>query len=189
MVWARFFKKIVPIALAGMAALVMAMPMSASAGDWNHRGQAAHQAWLARHQNWFGGWHHSHATAPANVPAYGYTPRTYGYGPLAYGYAPRAAIPAAPAYGAAVPAYATPYAGGAYGAGYGPCTNLTRLQNVYRQDRATGHPLAANDVARQMRVAGNGCGGLASTAPVGGYAYGQNGSVFAPLMGRLLGVR
>jgi hypothetical protein len=187
MAWVRFFKK-VPIALASAAVLVMAIPMSASAGDWDHRGQIAHQAWLARHQNWFGG-HHFHATAPANVPAYGYAPRAYGYAPQAYGYAPRAAIPAAPAYGAAVPAYATPYAGGAYGTGYGPCGNLTRLQNVYRHDRATGHPLAANDVARQMQTAGNRCGGMASTAPYGGYAYGQNGSVFAPLMGSLLGIR
>jgi hypothetical protein len=179
---ARIFKKVVPIALAGAAALVMAIPMSASAGDWNHRGQIARQAWLVRHQNWFGGWHHSNATAPVNLPAYAYTPRTYGY-------APRAAIPAAPAYGAAVPAYATPYAGGTYGAGYGPCTNLTRLQNAYRHDRATGHPSAANDVVRQMQVAGNRCGGMASTAPVGGYTYGQNSSVFAPLMGRMLGLR
>ena len=94
MAWARLFKKVVPIALAGAAALLVAIPMSESASDWNHRGQMARQAWLARHQNWFGGWHHSHATAPANV--YGYTPRTYGNAPLAYGYAPRAAIPSCP---------------------------------------------------------------------------------------------
>lgn len=157
--------------------------MSASAGDWNRHDQIAHQAWLARHRNWSGGWHNSQAAAQPYVPAYGYAPR-------AYGYAPQAVIPSAPAYGAGgVRAYATPYAAGAYGTGYGPCGNLTRLQNVYRHDHATGHPLAANDVARQMHVAGNRCGGMASTAPYGGYAYGQNGSVFAPLMGSLLGVR
>jgi hypothetical protein len=170
----KFFKKIMPIALAGAAALVMAMPISALAGDWNHHDRVARQAWLGRHQNWFNGWHR------AAAPAYG----------TAYGYAPRAAIPAVPAYSAGVPAYATPYAGGAYGTGYGPCGNGgngTRLQNVYRRDLATGHPLAANDVARQMQ--GNRCGGMASRAPYGGYAYGQNGSVFAPLMGSLMGVR
>lgn len=178
----RFFRKLLPIALAAAAALVMLIPMSASAGDWNHHNQIAHQAWLARHQNWSGGWHRFHAAAPAYAPAYAYAPR-------AYGYAPQAMIPAAPAYGAGVPAYTTPYAAGAYGSGNGPCGNITRLQNVYRHDRATGHPLAANDVARQMRSGGNGCGGMASIAPYGGYAYGQNGSVFAPLMGSLLGVR
>lgn len=182
MTWLRFFRKLLPIALAAGAALVMLIPISALAGDWNHHNQIAHQAWLARHQNWSGGWHRFHAAAPAYAPAYGYARR-------AYGYAPQAVIPAAPAYGAGVPAYTTPYAAGAYGSGYGPCGNLTRLQNVYRHDRATGHPLAANDVARQMRRGGNGCGGMASIAPYGGYAYGQNGSVFAPLMGSLLGVR
>ena len=178
----RFFKRIVPIALVGAAALVIAIPMSASAGDWNRHDQIAHQAWLARHRNWFGGWQRSQAAAPAYVRAYGYAPR-------AYGYAQRAMIPATPVYGAGVPAYATPYAAGAYGTGYGPCGNLTRLQNVYRHDRATGHPLAANDVARQMRGAGNRCWGMASTAPYGGYEYGQNGPTFAPLMRSLLGVR
>ena len=182
-----FLKRIVPIALAGAAALVMASPLSASAGDWSRHEQSAHQAWLARHRNWAGGWQHFHAAAPAYAPAY--APRAYGYAPQAYGYAPQAAIPTAPAYGAGVPAYATPYAAGAYGTGYGPCGNVSRLQNVYRHDRATGHPLAANDVARQMRVAGNRCGGMGSTAPYGGYAFGQTGSVFAPLMGSLLGVR
>src|SRR5262245_45286157 len=63
----RFLKKIVPIALAGAAALVMAIPMGASAGDWNHHDQTAHRVWPARHRNWFGGWHHFHAAAPANV--------------------------------------------------------------------------------------------------------------------------
>jgi len=156
----------------------MAIPMSASAGDWNRHEEIGHQAWQARHRNWSGGWHHFNAAAPAYVPA---------YAPRAYGYAPQAVIPTGPAYGVGVPAYATPYA--AYGTGYGPCTNLSRLQNVYRRDRATGHPLAANDVARQMRVAGNRCGGIGSMAPSGGYAYRQSGSVLAPLMGSLLGVR
>ena len=183
MTWLRSFRKLVPIALAAATTIVTLIPMSASAGDWNHHKQIAHQAWLARHQNWFGGWHSSHAAgAQAYAPAYGYQPR-------AYGYAPQAVIPATPSYGASVPAYATPYASGGYGSSYGPCGNLTRLQNVYRHDRASGHPPAANDVARQMQVAGNRCGGMASTAPYGGYAYGQNGSVFAPLMGSLLGVR
>ena len=188
MAGARFFKRIVPIALAGAAALVIAIPLSASAGDWKRRDHIAHQAWLAQHRNWFGGWHHFHAAAPANVPAYGYAPQ-------AYGYTPRAMIPVAPPYGAGVPAYATtpyattPNAVGAYGTGNGPCGNLSRLQNVYRRDRATGHPLAANDVARQVRVAGNRCGGMGWIAPSGAYAYRQNGSVFAPLMGGLLGVR
>ncbi|MBV8134454.1 MAG: hypothetical protein JO121_02265 [Deltaproteobacteria bacterium] len=179
---AKFLKKIIPIALAGAAALVMAIPMSVSAGDWNRHNQTAHQAWVARHQNWFNGWHHFRSAQPAYVPAYGYARRPYGYGQ-------QAMIPAAPAYGAGVPAYTTPYGSGVYGTGYGPCTNLTRLQNVYRQDRTTGHPLAANDVARQMKVAGNRCGGMASIAPLGGYGYGQNGSVFTPLMGSLLGIR
>ena len=59
---------------------------------------------------------------------------------------------------------------------------MSRLQNVYRRDLATGHPAAANDVARQMR----GCGGAASFYPYSGY-YGQNGSVFAPMLGNFLG--
>jgi hypothetical protein len=142
----RFFRKIVPIALAGAAALVMVIPMSASAGDLNHHDQIAHRVSLARHRNWFGGWHHFHTAAPANVPVDW----------------PQAVIPAAPAYGAAaVPTYSTPYGAGAYGTEYGPCANLTRLQNVCRRNRATGHPLAPNNVARQMRVAGNRHWGLA----------------------------
>jgi hypothetical protein len=59
---------------------------------------------------------------------------------------------------------------------------VTRLQNVYRQDRATGHPAAANDVARQMQL----CGGVSSGYPYSGY-YGPNGSVFAPMLGNFLG--
>ena len=169
----KFFRKVVPIALSGVAALVMAIPMSASAGDWNRHDQIAHQAWRARHQNWFNGWHPFRPAWPAYAPA--------------YGNARPGVIPAAPAYG--VPAYANPSGRAVYETGYGPCTNLTRLQNVYRHDRATGHPLAANDVARHMHAAGNRCGGMGPIAPVGGYAYGQNGSVLAPWMGSWLGIR
>jgi len=176
----KTFKKIIPVVLAGAAAIVMAMPMTAMAADWNHHDFARHEA-VAHHENvvrnnaFAHGWDNYRMAHRDYVPNY---------------YAPQAIVPAAPAYGygAGAPAYAAPYAAGGYGGGAyaaGGC-NETRLQNVYRRDRATGHPAAANDVAREMRNCG---GGMSSVAPLAGYAYGQNGSVLAPLLGNFMGVR
>lgn len=54
----KFFKKVMPIALAAAAALVVSIPVSALAGDWNRNDPIAHQPWLAQHQNWFNGCHY-----------------------------------------------------------------------------------------------------------------------------------
>ena len=148
----KTFKRLVPMVLGGVAMLVLAMPMTASAKDWNRHDNARPAAtWV--HRDVHPDWNHREAFRPA--------PRAYY--PQAY-YAPRPAIPVygAPAYGApgyAAPGYAAPF--GAAGC------NETRLQNVYRYDKRTGHPAAANDVARQMRNCGGG-------------VYGQN-SVFGNL--------
>ena len=125
--------------------------------DWNHRD-----------------WNHNPAVY---APAY-----------PGYGYAPQAVVPAVPG----APVYSAPYSGGyvaPYGGGYaaGRCGNLTKLEDVYRHDRNTGHPAAANDVVRRMQTAESRCGGVAM--PLSNYAYGRNGSVFAPLLGNFLGIR
>jgi hypothetical protein len=39
------------------------------------------------------------------------------------------------------------------------CANAARLENQYRNDRATGHPAAANDVLAEMRTAESRCHG------------------------------
>jgi hypothetical protein len=39
------------------------------------------------------------------------------------------------------------------------CANAARLENQYRNDRATGHPAAANDVLEEMRTAESRCHG------------------------------
>jgi hypothetical protein len=171
-------QKVLPIMVGSAAMVVLAMPMTAMAHDWN-RHQAAvrhdvamhnyalrhdagvqrfalhHDAAVQRYQNY-------QAARPAYAPSYAYAP--------GYAYAPRA-IYGAPAYAPAyatpyAPAYATPYAR-VYGAG--GCANMARLQNVYRRDKATGHPAAANDVARKMK--GCGAGGVDGY----GYPYAQNG--------------
>ena len=160
----KTFKRLVPMVLGGVAMLVLAMPMTASAHEWNHHDNARSAAtWV--HRDVHPDWNHREAFRPAPRPYY----------PQAY-YAPRPAIPVygAPAYGApvyAAPGYAAPF--GAAGC------NETRLQNVYRYDKRTGHPAAANDVARRMQN----CGGR---------VYGQNGyygqnSVFGPL-GNMFGM-
>ncbi|MGO9451119.1 MAG: hypothetical protein ACLQDV_08760 [Candidatus Binataceae bacterium] len=172
----KTFKKIIPVVLAGAAAIVMAMPMTAMAADWTHHNYVSHQN-LVRHENVVRhdasvrGWDNYRMAHRDYVPDY---------------YAPQAIVPAAPAYGYGAGAYAPPYAAGGYGGGaYGGGCNEARLQNVYRRDRATGHPAAANDVAREMRN----CGGMSSVAPLSRYASGQNGSVLAPLFGNFMGVR
>jgi hypothetical protein len=125
------FKRLIPMALASAAMLVLAMPMTAMANDWTHHQAAVrhdiavhnfalrHDAAVHRYDDYLG-------ARRAWAPNYAYVPR--------------------PVYNA--PAYGIPYAGGY---GYGGCANVTRLQNVYRQDLATGHPAAANDVVRRMR--------------------------------------
>jgi hypothetical protein len=151
----KIFKRLIPMVLAGVVMLVLAMPMTASARDWDHHDNGRHNGWVHRDRDDFhhNGWvdHDRDYFRPA--PRVYYPNRNYGY---------------APAYGR--------------GYGYGGGCNMPRLQNVYRQDRATGHPAAANDVARQMRT----CGGVSSVYPYSGY-YGQNGSVFAPLLGNFGG--
>jgi len=143
----KTFKRLVPMVLGGVAMLVLAMPMTASAHERDRHDNARSAAtWV--HRDVHRDWNHREAFRPAPRPYY----------PQAY-YAPRPAIPVygAPAY--AAPGYAAPF--GAAGC------NETRLQNVYRYDKRTGHPAAANDVARQMRNCGGG-------------VYGQN-SVFGNL--------
>ena len=138
----KFFKRLIPMVLGGAAMLMLAMPVTASANDWNHHDNGIHNGWVHRdrddfHRHWD---RDDYRSAPR-----AYYPNTY--------YAPQ---PAVPVY--AAPRYAAPYG---YSSG---CGNMTRLQNVYRYDRRTGHPAAANDVARRMQRCGGG-------------VYGQN-SVF-----------
>ena len=162
----RIFKRLIPMVLAGAVMLVLAMPMTASARDWDHD-NGHHNGWVHQDRDDFhhyGGVHsdrddvHHYGRVDHDRDYFRPAPRVY-YPNNYYGYAP------------------------SYGRGYaGGCGNLTRLQNVYRQDLASGHPAAANDVARQMRT----CGGVSSAYPYSGY-YGQNGSVFAPLLGNFMG--
>jgi len=163
----RILKRLIPMVLAGAVMLVLAMPMTASARDWDHD-NGRHNGWVHQDRDDFhhyGGVHsdrddvHHYGRVDHDRDYFRPAPRVY-YPNNYYGYAP------------------------SYGRGYaGGCGNLTRLQNVYRQDLATGHPAAANDVVRQMRR----CGGVSSAYPYSGY-YGQNGSVFAPLLGNFLGL-
>jgi hypothetical protein len=141
------FKRLIPIAL-GAAMVVLAMPMTAMANNWtNHQAAVRHDIavhnYALRHDAAVHRYDNDLAARRAYVPNYAYAPRR----PVFNAYAPTV-----PTYG--------PYAG-RYG--YGGCGNVTRMQNVYRQDLATGHPAAANDVARQMRSCG-----------AGGYPYAQN---------------
>lgn len=137
------FKRLIPIAL-GAAMVVLTIPMTAMANDWTHheavvRHDIAVHNYALRHDAAVHRYENDLAARRAYVPNYAYAPR-----------------PGFNAYAPARPAYGVPYAGGY---GYGGCGNVTRMQNVYRQDLATGHPAAANDVVRQMRSCG-----------VGGYA-------------------
>jgi hypothetical protein len=155
----KIFKRLIPMVLAGAVMLVLAMPMTANAKDWDHHDNGRHNGWV--HQDWdhhdngrHNGWvyrdrddfHHYDRDDFRRAPRGYYPNNDYGYAP-------------------------------AYGRGYaGPC-DVSRLQNVYRHDRATGHPAAANDVARQMQYCGGG------SYPYSGYYNGQYGSAFAPLLG------
>ena len=162
----KIFKRLIPMVLAGAVMLVLAMPVTASAKDWDHHDNGRHNGWV--HQDWD---HHDNGRHNGWVYRDRDNFRNYGWGDHDrddFRRAPRGYYPNN--YYGYAPAYGRGYGGG--------CGNMTRLQNVYRQDLATGHPAAANDVARQMR----GCGGAASFYPYSGY-YGQNGSVFAPLLG------
>jgi hypothetical protein len=156
----KILKRLIPMVLVGAVMLVFAMPMTASARDWDHHDNGRHDGWVQGYRDDF---HH-----------YGWVDHDRGY----FSPAPRAYYPNN--YSGYAPAYGTGYAG--------LCGNLTRLQNVYRQDRATGHPAAANDVVRQMQGAEARCGGVSSVYPYSGYIYGQNGSAFAPRLGNFLGL-
>jgi hypothetical protein len=145
----KILKGLLPMVLAAVVMLVLAMPVTASARDWEHHDNGRHNGWVRRDRDDF----HHNGWVDHDRDDFRRAPRAY-YPDYNYGYAP------------------------AYGRGYARPCNPSRLQNVYRQDRATGHPAAANDVARQMRT----CGGVSSAYPYSGY-YGQNGSVFAPLLG------
>jgi len=160
----RIFKQLIPVVLAGAVMLVLAMPITASARDWDHHDNGRHNGWVHQDRDDFhhNGWvhrdrddFHHYGWGDHDRDDFRRAPRVY-YPNNYYGYAP------------------------GYGRGYAGGCNMTRLQNVYRQDRATGHPDAANDVARQMRN----CGGVSSVYPYSGY-YGQNG--FAPLLGNFFG--
>jgi hypothetical protein len=135
----KILKRLIPMVLGGVVMLVLAMPVTASARDWDHHDNGLHNGWVHRDRDDF---HH------------------YGWGDHDRDYfrpAPR------------VPNNHYAYAPGyGQGYGYGGGCNTTRLQNVYRQDRATGHPAAANDVARQMRA----CGGVPSVYPQLGNFFG-----------------
>jgi len=124
----NIFKKLIPIAFAGAAAIVTAMPMTANAAEWNRRAPVAHHEVVVRHDNAFHRW--DHRPFVRDEPVYR-----------------RHFVPAAPIYG-------TPFASGY---GNGACANYDRLNNVYRQDLRTGHPAAANDVLQQMQIARNRC--------------------------------
>src|SRR5262249_18819319 len=150
------FKPLIPMVLAGAVVLVLAMPITASARDWDHHDNGRHNGWVHQDRDDFhhNGWvhrdrddFHHYGRGDHDGDDFRRAPRAH-YPNNYYGYAP------------------------AYGRGYAGGCNMTRLQNVYRQDRATGHPAAANEVARQMRL----CGGVSSVYPYSGYD-GQNGSV------------
>jgi hypothetical protein len=176
----KFFKRLIPMVLGGVAMLVLAMPITASAHEWNNhnngfhnngfRNNGFHNGWVHRGGDDFGAYRWNdhdrddfhRGWGDHDRDDYGYAPRAYY--PNAY-YTPQ---PAMPFYGA--PGYAN---------GYGACGNLTRLQNVYRYDRRTGHPAAANDVARRMQNCGGGVYGQNGFYGQNGY-YGQN-SVFGPV--------
>jgi hypothetical protein len=162
----RIFQRLIPMVLAGAVMVVLAMPMTARARDWDHD-NGRHNGWVQRDRDEF---HHYGGVHPDrdDFHHYGWVDHDRDY----FRPAPRVYYPNN--YAGYAPAYGRGYAGG--------CGNLTRMQNVYRQDLATGHPAAANEVARQMRL----CGGGSSAYPYSGY-YGQNGSVFAPLLGNFLG--
>lgn len=145
----KILKRLIPMVLAGVVMLVLATPMTASARDWDHHDNGRHNGWVHQDRDDF----HHNGRVDHDRDYFRRAPRPYY---------PNNYYRNAPAYGRS-------YAG--------PC-NVTRLQNVYRQDRATGHPAAANDVARRMQL----CGGASSGYPYSGY-YGQNGSMFAPLLG------
>jgi hypothetical protein len=167
----KILTRLIPAVLAGVTVQVLALPMTASARDWDHHDNGRHNGWVHQDRDDFHRYGRGHSDRD-DFHRYGWgdhdrddfrrAPRAYypnNYYPNNYyGYAP------------------------AYGGGYAGGCNVTRLQNVYRQDRATGHPAAANDVARQMRL----CGGVSSGYPYSGY-YGQNGSVFGPMLGSFLG--
>lgn len=165
----RIFKRLIPMVLAGVVILVLAMPMTASARDWDHHDNGRQNGWVHRDRDDFhhNGWVHPdrddfHHNRWGDHDRDDFRPAPRAYYPNNY-------YGSAPGYGR----------GNGYG---GPC-NMTRLQNVYRQDRASGHPAAANDVSRQMRA----CGGVSSVYPYSGYTNGQNGPGFAPLLGNFLG--
>ena len=42
----KIFKRLIPMVLAGAAALVVAMPMTASARDWDHHDNGLHNGWV-----------------------------------------------------------------------------------------------------------------------------------------------
>ena len=153
----KLMKRFIPMILGGVAMLVLALPMTASAHDWGHHDNGRHVGWAHQdrdfHPNWHHDWDHHEWERHEN-----FRPAPQAFYPRPY-YAPQ---PVAPMY-------AAPYAAPGYMAapfGAAGC-NEARLQNVYRYDRRTGHPAAANDVAREMQN----CGGR---------VYGQN-SVFGNL--------
>jgi hypothetical protein len=165
----KIFKRVIPMVLAGTMMLVVAMPMSASAHDWDHHDHdnGHHYGWYKHDRDDFHGWgnrdrgdlhdwgwrHYDRDDEDDDAPRY----------------------------------YSNDYYPNNYYRGYrgDPCANLTHLRNVYRRDRRTGHPAAANDLVRQMRSAEARCGG-APYAGYGGYGYDQ-GALIGPL-GNMFGL-
>ena len=70
----NFFKRMIPAAFAGAAALVLAMPMNAMAHDWDHHDNG-------RHMGWF---HRDHDSDDCGLRGRGFYPRSYYPAPQAY---------------------------------------------------------------------------------------------------------
>lgn len=158
----KILKRIVPVAFAGAAMLVLAMPMSAMAHDWDHHDNGRHMGWFHRdHDDDDCGFRGRQA----------FYPRDYYQAPqyrMPYGY------------------------GGGYGGGYGlnnPRMNFleqkfARAEAMHQNAVANGNRRAAKissqrlyQLDREMGVNGRYAGSRY------GYGYGQNGSALGNLLG------
>ena len=155
----KIFKRIIPMILGGLAILVFAMPMTASARDWDHH-DWGHRGW--GHRDWDHDWdHHDHGRHVGWYrhdrddddcgfrPGYGYYPQNYygfrpGYGyyrqhyyaPQAYPYAPQA-----------YPRFRQPF-----GYGYGSSPRRNYLQQQWSKAEARHQNALATGNRRAARI-------------------------------------
>jgi len=82
----KLFKRVAPTVLAGAAMLVLALPMTASAHDWDHHDNGDHYGWYHRggdDDNWF---HRDRDDEDCDDQGGYGSPRYYPRQPLWYGY-------------------------------------------------------------------------------------------------------